>query len=264
MPTPIGAAAGAGLPRSTQVARPAGPGKLLFPDRRRTGYDGSSGRDPPAPSRSTLAPYPRREEAMDGWWNAKRHLLAVTLFAGSTLVFVGRAHADILTTNAPAACTAGSPGRGTPAFSPVATTPPVARTVAPVNVKAVVRTLGESLAAWREDLVRELVATQLTLVGGHATKPPTNTTPPPPPPPPPPVGGGVPPPPGNGTPPPPPPTTPPPPPSGTGVPPGGPAPPPPTAPNRPAWSPRCSVPVWRRWPPGGSDAANATRFRRSP
>ncbi len=89
---------------------------------------------------------------MDGWWNAKRHLLAVTLFAGSTLVFVGRAHADILTTNAPAACTAGSPGRGTPAFSPVATTPPVARTVAPVNVKAVVRTLGESLAAWREDL----------------------------------------------------------------------------------------------------------------
>jgi hypothetical protein len=174
---------------------------------------------------------------MERWRNAKRHLLRAVLLTGATLLPLSGARGEVLTSSA-------APGAAQ------VETPRIPRRDVRQSFHALMRSLGQGVAELHQDLVQEIVATQLAMIGGHPfTPPPPTDTPPtgtnnpptsnppgntPPPPPPPTPGGGNPPPPpptgGGNTPPPQPPT-------GNGNPPPDNPPPPPGPPVPPTDSP---------------------------
>lgn len=152
---------------------------------------------------------------MDGWSNTKRHLLRIVLLVAATLAPAAGLHAETLNSD-------GKPHEGGPL-------PSSARAVTAAQLKVMAQALAEGLVQLHEDVIRAVVAQQLTLLGGHIA-PPTSMSQPPTAPTPPTGGNGVPPPPPTNIPPAPPP------PGNTPPPPPGNTPPPTTTPSPPTTS----------------------------
>jgi hypothetical protein len=139
---------------------------------------------------------------MNGWIHVQKHLLRALLVTAAALGSASGLRADLLTSNAPPA--AGPEAVASPGFMPLGAAPVAHRGRSTPDAKGLLHAVRASLVQLQEELVRELVAMQVTMIGGHPLSPPkTTATPPPPPPPvttenpppppPPPTGGGQPP-----------------------------------------------------------------------
>jgi hypothetical protein len=115
------------------------------------------------------------------------------------LLSAGQLHADVLTIPAPPTSGSASPQHGDATRTSEYVPQDGGRlTLAALRDRAaaLVRSVGQGVADVGEELLAEMVTTQLTMIGGHGTgKPKSTDTPPPPPPggnnpPPPPPGGG--------------------------------------------------------------------------
>jgi hypothetical protein len=170
---------------------------------------------------------------MDGWKNARKYLLRTALATGAALVSIAGLHAETLTS--PALPPRDAEAAVTQGFVPLTHTSVPAGNAARGHASAVLRSFAVQLAEFRQELVRELIATQLTMIGGHPMPPPVTVTSTPPATPPVTVTSTPPTTPTTPTPPTPPvPPTPPPPPVTTGNPPAPPVPPSPPVPPPPA------------------------------
>src|SRR5260370_313553 len=97
---------------------------------------------------------------MNRWMHAQKHLLRTLLATAAILASAAGLHAEPLTSAPPAK----GPGAvATAGFVPLGATPDANRGRSTPDAKARLRSVYASLVQLHEDLVRELVATQLAL-----------------------------------------------------------------------------------------------------
>jgi hypothetical protein len=111
---------------------------------------------------------------MDGWMNARKYLLRTVLTTGAALVSVAALRAEMLTS--PALPVPGAEASATQGFVPRTHNSVVRGNTTKESAAAWLCAFGTRLAEFRRELVTELVATQLTMIGGHPMPPPVTVT----------------------------------------------------------------------------------------